>query len=286
VPVAGGDANLVALYTFEDDWPTNEILNDSAPLTGTNNLTTEGSGGPAYPDRVTDPMEGTYSADLTGGVQEYFALADASLSTYFPGRSSTGSVDFSITAWIKPESLSNMMTIASKYDSGAGERSWRFQLDTDGGLGLVIGYNSGGSFIAIDHEGVIVAGQSYHVAVVYDDNGGGDSKGTVQLWVWDVNAVDASCTASEAPWVCCSDSGVGSCDEAGDKWLMSGASKYEGDDFGQQMSIDTGPFGLGAMFNNTNRENTFDGIMDEVAIFKDNLTESEINQIRLGTYTF
>ena len=42
-----------------------------------------------------------------------------------------------------------------------------------------------------------------------------------------------------------------------------------------------GPLALGTIIWNTSR---FDGLLDEVVVFKDVLTATEVNQIRQGTY--
>jgi len=254
-----GDANCVALYTFEDDWPTNDSLEDHK---GGNDLSTEGDNDPFCPTRTAHgetppPAEGTYCATFEVSYDEFFELADGSLDSGFPGKSSGGATDISVTAWVKLDSMSSARTVTSKWDGGNNERTWRIDVATDGGVIFYLGYNNGGSYVGFDHEGAIESGDWHHIGVIYDDDGGADSKGKLKIRVYD--------------------------DDAGAILQSSGSDNYEAD-CGQQMSLDTAPFGLGTGYYGGSSSDEFDGSMDEAVIFDDILTDDEIDEIRAGTY--
>ena len=50
------------------------------------------------------------------------------------------------------------------------------------------------------------------------------------------------------------------------------------------ISITDAPFAIGASYNNGSPAYYIDGLIDEVVVFSDILTTSEIDQIRQGTY--
>jgi hypothetical protein len=243
-----GDANCVALYTFENDWPTSGVLDDEK---GSNDMTDNNT-----VTRSEDEKEGTYSADCEYNNSEYFSIADANLDSGFPGKSGEANPDFSVCFWIKAESSIQSQYIVAKYDVG-GKRVWGIRMTSGNLIEVLIGYDNGDRYVSSEHAGVCVDGQWYHVGIIYDNDGGGDGKGNVKTRIWDDNAGAI---------------------------LQSGGLDTDSDDLGQQMSIENAAFCIGAALSSGSYFYGFDGIIDEVVIFKDLLTTDEIDQIRQGIY--
>jgi hypothetical protein len=194
-----------------------------------------------------DKKEGTHCIDLEKGSTQYGTIDDGDLDAGFPGKSGTSEQSLSICCWVKFETLDgiNSQGLVDKY--GSGTRSFAVRLS--GALSKIlftIGYNGGASSTDIIFDTACVTGRWYHVGVVYDS-----SDNSMKLRIWD--------------------------DTAGALLDNNKAGTAGGD-----MSPDTAPLQIGRDYELDGR--VLDGKVDEVVIFKDVLTDDEIDQIRAGTY--
>jgi hypothetical protein len=195
-----------------------------------------------------DKKEGTHSTDLEHDSTQYFTITDGDLDAGFPGKSGTGEQSFSICCWVKPESIPSGVWHAPVCKSNVASdiMSYAIVLQNDGKINLFIGYNGGADFDYLPFDTALSTGIWYHVAVTYDSSDNG-----MKIRIWDDNAgslLDSNKTDTAA-----------------------------GD-----MSPDSAPLEIGRWDGSDAR--TFDGKIDEVVIFKDVLTDDEIDEIRAGTY--
>jgi hypothetical protein len=196
----------------------------------------------------SNKKEGTHSADCEKDSIQYFTIADGSLDAGFPGKSGTSEQSFSICLWVKPETVSGTSQgLVNKYVSASNERSFNAYLRTDSKVEFTIGYNGGASYTSLTFGTVLSAGKWYHIGVVYDASTNG-----MKIRIWDDNA---------------------------GALLGSNASGTAGGD----MSPDTADLEIGRYGENDSY--AYDGKIDEIAFFKDVLTDNEIDQIRAGTYS-
>lgn len=200
---------------------------------------------PAYDSG--DKKEGTHSIDFEKGSSQYCTITDANLDAGFPGKSGTSEQSFSICGWFKLESLPTTIPygIVGKYNYSNNQRSYLVWLDADDKVNFSIGYNGGTSATAIIFATACQVGRWYHFGVVYDA-----SDNSMKLRIWDDTAqalLDNNQTGTA-----------------------------DGD-----MSPDSAPFEVGRYNSDTL---CFDGKEDEVVVFKDVLSDAEIDQIRAGTY--
>ena len=247
-----GDANCKALYTFENDFPTEDQLDDEK---GTNHLAKQGS-----PTRVADPKEGTFSGELETDNSDYFNLADAGLDSGFPTKTTESNKDISICFWVKFENLTVTQRMVSKYDSGDDKRSWQIVFVEAGDLiRFVLGYNGGVSAVTASHatDGDLTASRWYHIGIIYDDDGGGDGKGNVKIRIWDDN---------------------------GSVLVQSSSADTHDEDMGQQIALQDSQFAIGTSTSSGTPGGFLDARLDEVVIFNDLLSIAEIDEIRNGTF--
>lgn len=236
------DANCVALYNFE----SGNLLVDSKL---TNTLTDVNT----VEEDTVNYKQGACSADFERGNSEYFYRTDANLTAGFPGKGSGGSTDFSLCFWIRGEDFHESCPVG-KWET-VGKRAW-VCLVYPVKIYVSIGYNEGVNSIGTTHGGVLSNGVWYHVGIMYDYDGGADSKGKVGIRVWDDNAQAI---------------------------LQSDGEDTYWADLGQQMSLTEADLTVGVR-NTADLRYYLDGILDELVIFKDVLTEAEIDQVRAGTY--
>lgn len=199
---------------------------------------------PAY-DSV-NKKEGTHSIDLELGSVECCVRADGDLDANFPGKSGTSEQSFSICEWVKPETVggSAHYIIISKYFYSAGNRTFSVSLRNTV-IRFLIGYNAGANSTAIDFNTGMVAGRWYHVAVTYNH-----TNNAMIIRIWD--------------------------DNAGDFLDANKVGAAGGDMSPTAADLEVGRWDGGG--------NEFDGLIDELAFFKDVLTDDEIDRIRAGTY--
>ncbi len=253
-----GDANCVALYKFENDWPNDSVLDDTGPV-GTNHMDDINT----VATEAVLVKEGSQSANFTSANSEGFGRVDADLSAGFPLKSSGGSKVLSICCWMRFKSGAPTADFIAKYRTTDNQRSLKIQYNTTpDAIEIYVGYNSGASFTKSSHLGTIATGIWYHIGLTYDDTGGGDGKGQVKVRIWDDNA-----------------SAI----------LQSGGNDTFSEDIGQNVSLETNEWMLGCSADRAAPTVELNGYLDEVVIFKDLLitaedATNEIDKIRAGTY--
>jgi len=214
--------------------------NNALDSKGGNDLTEVNT--PTY-DAATK-REGTHSIDFEEASAQYCYITDADLDAGFPGKNGTSEQSFSICFWVKFETVNDYRGLVAKYNGDTNERSYLITLWNASKLRFRIGYNGGASSSNIDFDTAFSTGKWYHCAVVYNasDNG-------MKIRIWD--------------------------DYAGTLLDNNKTGTAAGD-----MSPDTGDFAVGLL--DTDHADLYhtDGKMDEVVIFKDVLSDAEIDEIR------
>ena len=180
------------------------------------------------------------------GTDEFFSVADGDLDAGFPFKSGDTHKKISVCFWMKIGSLdATSQYQVSKYSTADADRSWAaYIVGTSDWFKMIIGYNSGASFQAYDTFHALVTGRWYHVGVRFQDS---DKSFTFRIW---------------------------------DDTASSVILDFD-DNFTQNIWIDDADFCIGARESGSSY---FDGLLDEVVIFKDILTDAEIDEIRAGTY--
>lgn len=208
------------------------------------NTLTSGGGESA---NTTTKKEGNASLDVTSGSNDYLSITDASLDSGFPGKSGEANGTLSICFWIRFDSIPPAYgQIVGKYLLSGNKRSYTIGTDGDA-FSWFWGTAGGGSVNWYTHASTISTGVWYHVGVTCDD-----VALTYRIRIWD--------------------------DDAG---AIFGVDKTGS--IVNAMNIEDAPFfiGDGADFGGAYQ---IDGLIDEVVIFDDVLSTSEIDQIRAGTY--
>ncbi|HPC95729.1 MAG TPA: pre-peptidase C-terminal domain-containing protein [Sedimentisphaerales bacterium] len=202
---------------------------------------------------ATDHKEGEAAGDTQYG---YFRIDDANLDTGFPLKSGAATTRFSVAFWFKARSGSSQVTGAGMFTKGAetGPYTYSFAigLHEPGGAGtgtiiLNVG-TSDGSNLWLNNSGltkIVQRDQWYHLAVTYEQTT--STSGTLKSYLYDPSD-DSVATATIAS---------------------------------TKIPVFNGPLALGILRWSTSR---FDGLLDEVVVFKDILTPAEVNQIRQGSY--
>jgi len=217
-------------------------------------LTTDSKGSNTLMDNNTvgtstgDYKEGSACADLESGNQEFLSITDENLDADFPLKNGTSNPSISVCFWCKPESLSSDCRIFDKWDSGASKRSFLIRV-TDTEFTFSIGISSGSSYETIYAGGSPVTGRWYHIGATFND-----STKEWQFVVWDDTA--SSKIINE--------SGIAT----------------------NNINIENATLVIGNTYNNDAPGSAyFDGLIDEVVVFKDILATGEIDEIRAGTYS-
>lgn len=237
----GTDANCVALWKFE----SGALTADSGSL-GTNTLT-------AVNTPVADAVnfkQGAASCDFESGDKDYFKITDAALSAGFPGKSGGHAEDFSITFWLKWESLpgaGSTKYVISKYQGGGSFTV--FMTNTGGGspqTRIALNTNVGANYYTLTHTLDMATGKWYHVGAICDH---GVANGSF-IRVYDADTDTATTKTG----------------------TMS-------------MSVGTNLLTIGTRSDPLESSDfMFDGLIDEMAVLNRALTADEVDQIRSGTY--
>lgn len=104
--------------------------------------------------------DGSDVRDLELGFGQYFALTDSTFNF--------GDTDFSIVAWIKPESLTAAMYVAARGRTSTNQRQWLLQVLSSGTLQGGISSNGSSWTLVNGTFGAISTGTWYLVALVHD----------------------------------------------------------------------------------------------------------------------
>lgn len=148
---------LISWYKFDDETTTAVV--DSA---GTNTLTCDG-----------DPAIARVAALVTGSSHAYDFETANSNSCYTSSDPSNLNFNnaFTLTAWIRPESLVANGRIVDKGDGASNYKGYEMWVDTDGKLYCRI-YNGTTDQTISSNASDVDVGSIYHVACVYDQIAG------------------------------------------------------------------------------------------------------------------
>ncbi|MGE5294794.1 MAG: pre-peptidase C-terminal domain-containing protein [Solirubrobacterales bacterium] len=199
---------------------------------------------------TTDVKEGAGCADFRAVQADWMTVDDGRLSADFPTRSGGKSVDLSVCFWMKPRSFPYGSTLVSKYLSTPGDRSWRLflgGLGNNGYLRLALGIGNGNNAKTYDLNASEQRFPKDRWYHVAFTYRDGDK--SFHIRVWDDTA---------------------------------GALVYDYVGKAAGRAITDAPLILGGQ---PMTSEFYDGLLDEVAVFKDVLTTEEIDQIREGTYS-
>jgi PKD repeat protein len=115
----------------------------------------------------------TGSALSFDGNQDYAFREDSDLIGAIPAKSSGGPEDFTLTAWVKFNSVNARRPIISK--QGNGTRGFVFLMEDSNKLSIQV-FNDGGTRTEVFSSASLQAGQGYHVAATYDYVSDGNSR--------------------------------------------------------------------------------------------------------------
>jgi len=227
-------------------WWRFETTKLGADTVGTNVLTNVGA--TAF---TADKKEGDSSVDLESTQGDYLWIPDANLSADFPFSGPSAPKALSVAYWMKLESLPLAGTTSdpfSKTDSTNLKISITHMVNEVGMVGFLAGRNNGTNYQVIMSAASerVTTGKWYHVVMTYKDS---DRSYRINVWDADTATLVTNKTGTTTNTLSVTDAGVGvgaRCDAA--------------------------------------QPHYFDGLLDEMVVFNDVLTEPEIAQIRAGTY--
>jgi hypothetical protein len=238
------DPDVVALYRFESGALTTDSSGNGNTLLDMNTVQND----------TTHYKEGSQSAYFQASNTEHFLINDSgsNLSDNFPCKNGTSNNVFSFSAWVRIEEFlpGYIHTIAAKWDSGEGDRSFYFAIDNaTKAVRFQLGYNSGNSSEQKNHGSTLSARTWYHVTVCYRD-----SDKTYAIRVRDANG-DVVGSDVETTW-------------------------------SNNINVEDGEFAIGAFYYNSNPypSGKMNGQIDELVIFNRFLTASEATTIAKGEY--
>ena len=254
-----GDPNVICVQNFDLADVNNPSSNWWYDSSGNAQHFVESS--PKHVDANTaDYKQGTSAGRFNdlgySGLGAYISRADAALSAAWPIKSTfSGTAKFSYCAWFKPDRLptedagDTLRYLLGKW--GTSEACVGVYLWYDGANSTVRfakGWDNGDNSEALASTTTMVSGQWYHVGITYDDT---DHGAVMRLWDDTAGTVSETTATHVHAWE----------PDASDEALRIGNRQIS---FAQRYE--------------------FDGLMDEVVFFNDELTSAEIDQIRLGTY--
>jgi len=218
-------------------------------------LTTDSYGGNTLTASTSSPtadsshyMEGTTAAAFDSASSQCFYITDADLGTKFPLKSDDDTKVISVCCWIKPESFGTTFRyIFAKYNVSEYQRTFAIALYQDT-LVLLLGYDEGNKYEAILTGAPCVEGQWYHIGVTYDD-----WDKSYRFRVWDDTEQE-----------------------------LLGGAEVTGTAT-NNINVEAADLVIGDKSDRDGAE-AFDGLIDEVVVCKDILSDGEIDQIRTGTY--
>ena len=193
---------------------------------------------------LADFQEGAACADLEYTDGDYFTILDASLDAGFPLKSGDTTKKLTWCAWIKQESQPGSYAYLLSKYDATNNKRSLGLLIWSNVLQFYCGYSAGTVGELLSTGIAIADGEWYHVAVVVD----GVAK-TINVRVYKLSTTTV--------------------------YTYSGAMSYE-------LYVSDAAFRIGARDGDTGYH--WDGKIDEVVIFNDLLTATEIDKIRAGTF--
>jgi len=175
-------------------------------------------------------------ADLELNTPDYYHIADGDQT----GLDLVG--DFTFSAWVKVESLDAQMVIISKNDTGFDERSYDFRLNV-----------AGKPYLLLSDDGDTV--DTHYVTYITDD-------GHISVGTWVHVAVTFDISEEECIFYINGD--------------VVSSGQLAGTTIGASLHNSSADFAIGARYNSGAIANTFDGIIDDVAVFSRVLSGDEI----------
>lgn len=239
-----GDSNLTALYRFENG----ALTTDSK---GTNTLTDNNTVG-------TDTVnfkQGAASADLELSNSEYFSITDTNLDAGFPLKNGDSTKNISVSAWIKIESVAEGYepVVLAKWDDTSDDKKsfWAGAINDSGTIYAQIGFgfNSGTTWEGYVHASALSTATWYHITWSYQNS---DKAYAIRV-------------RSAAGAV------VGT-DKTGTATLDA-----------NKLTVNTSPLYIGA-YETGGASGFWDGLIDELVVFKDIISEAEATAISKGIY--
>jgi hypothetical protein len=221
-------------------------LNDGCQ---SNNLTNSGI---AF--NGSSPLWGTYDGDFEGGDPDHAYITDANLSSDFPGKSG-GSTTFTVCVRMDWESTDEFGSMVSKFDYNNGKRCWALSINNvDSKIDFSLGYDAGASYSVVgNHLTAISTGTHYVVCAGYNET---DDDAYVMI-----RNADSSCAT------------IGS--------DIDSTSALDAETWNDTEDAE---FQVGLY--DTSVAEPYDGNLDEVVIFKKELTPQEVTDICNGVYYF
>ncbi len=200
---------------------------------------------------TADYKEGSAAGAFVATQTDWMSIDDDNLSANFPTRNGDTNIEMSICFWMKANSFSYENTLISKYLIATDARSWRLYMGnygvSNGVLRFGLGTSGGAAFETYEFKNEdqrLTVNHWYHVALTYRD---ADRRYHVRVWDATAGALTFDAT------------GTGT-------WPIA---------------VTNAPVVLG---NLPLESRYFNGLMDEMVVFKDILTTAEIDLIRQGAY--
>ena len=198
--------------------------------------------------------EGAASADFEFDNVEYFYITDANLDAGFPLKSGDTTKNISVCTWIRLESLhaTDARPIYSKVvnDGTWFPFSFLFAVKATGEVDLSVGYSNGASIESVVHASVLDLATWYHITVSYQNS---DKAYAIRIRDTGGTVVGTDLVGT---------------------FTLDANKLYVGSD----------ELCIGSAFNNVSGGEYYDGLIDEVVVFKDIITADEATLIAKGLY--
>ena len=202
-------------------------------------------------EETGDFQEGACCANMERTNEEYYYITDANLDAGFPLKNGDATKIISVCAWFKLEAIGDAEyhMIWSKYDRGDNKRSLAILCHRSGSTYTIEawqGHTNGTAAQAITLFTVNPVGIWMHLGFTYRD----DTK------AWTARLYNDN----------------------------TGLPDSNGGTATNNINVEDANVGVGCSYNSGSAEYFFDGLLDEVVVFKDILSEAEIDDIRNQAY--
>ena len=215
---------------------------------GNGNTLTLGAAGAAPTEDTGDYKQGSCCIDFESSSSQYAYITDANLSSNFPLKNGDGGKRITVCCWVKFESLASANRwIWSKYDTN-GKRSLGLCVHSSYGFTIYVGYNSGNSDNYWRTGFIPKLDTWYHVTLWSDG-------GTTSNWLRIYDGDQGGVIFFDRAWQ-------------------------------QYTNVEDSNWVIGARWSTSAPTEFHDGKIDELVVFNDFLSESEMDAIIAGTYTY